>query len=507
MVKKFLSKKNIYLLLIFVLLCILFYFIPLTGDDWQNYGNGKFGFINILRNSYRYYLNWEGRIGSRILIFSVTYNKWLWNVMASLSVIFMIYFSSKLINYKQKNITLLFTSLLLLINYDMFVQCFFWIAGHITYTVCIVFFLFYMYYIFNKLEKNKYFTNIEKILLFFLVIAMCTFVENIAVGILVFNLLMFIYSYFIKKTKENYYIVVLVASIVGLLIQVLSPGTAMRISIEMGEFGNLNLFQKIIYNLSNFVEFGYLINPMMVLIMVVAFDLLVYKNEKNIKKRLLLIIFMSVVPILTIIGNINLISPFEFGVLNKISSFLSFISNSKSSFIIIYWICFDLVYLISIFIYLKSDINKLKIVIVYLVSQACILAMLVTPTWSNRVAFATVIFNYIVSLLVFNVLNIGYNKIFKKVICSFCIGYFSLLLVLYFNVYSCVKYRDSYILEKYSEGSRVINYYKVPDRLLWSQYPYSNSYRNAFNVNLGLKEDIQYIEKNAKWKYKIFFNR
>lgn len=508
MKKKKLFKEILFYLIVFILFLALFYFIPFTGDDWQNYGNGKFGLINILRNSYRYYLTWEGRIGSRIIIFLVTFNKWLWNIIASISIIGIIYFSSKLIDETKKKITLVFLlSLIFLINYEMFVQCFFWIAGNVTYTVCTALFIFYLFYVFNKIELNKEFNLIEKILLFGLNIYMCTFVENIAAGILVANLLVLINSFFVKKDKNKYYIVTFIASLIGLLIQILSPGTGVRISLEMGEFGKLNLIQKIIYNLSNFVEFEFLINPIMIFIMVIAFDLLIFIKEKNLVRKILIVLFMNIIPILTIICNLNLIFPFEFNILNHLSNFLSFINNSDNVIIIVYWIMFVIVYFICIFLYLKNDIIKTKLIILYLTSQSCILAMLVTPTWSNRVAFATVILNYIVALLIFKCLNVNYNKLFKKSIYCFCTLYLGVLLVLYYNVYCCINYRDNYIIEHYQNGDRVIDYYVVSDRLLWSQYPYSNSYKNAFNGILGIEDDVEYIEKGVDFKYKIFFHR
>ena len=504
--KKIFTRKNLTLLGIFTLFCLLFSFIPLTGDDWQNYGNGKFGFINVLRNSYRYYLNWEGRIGSRIIIFLVTYNKWMWNILASLSIMLMVWFSNKLIKGKEKILTIsMLFSLIFLMNYEMFVQCFFWIAGHVTYTVCTMLFILYLYYIFNKIEKESKFKIIEIIGLVILNLGMCTFVENIAVGICVSNILFLIYSFFVKKDKNKCYIFTLLASISGLLIQVLSPGTATRMSLEMGEFGKLNLFEKIFYNMGNFVNYTYLINPIMLVVMVLVFDLLIIEKDKNKVRKSLLLAFMNIVPIVTILSSINLILPIEFSFLNNLSNSLSFIGNSDNILIIVYWIIFDIVYFGGIIYYLENSFSKFKLLIIYVCSQTCILSMLVTPTWSSRVAFATVILNYVMVLILLECLKIDYNNVFKKCCYSFCIVYFSLLLLIYYNVDTCVKYRDSYILDEYDEGSREIDYYVVPNKLLWSQYPYSNSYRNAFNGNLGLEEDVQYNEVPAKFKYKIFF--
>lgn len=505
-IEKIINKRNLFILCVFLLLCLVFYFIPLTGDDWQNYGNGKFGLLNIVRNAYRYYLNWEGRIGSRLIIFLVTYNKWIWNLLASFSSIILVYFSTKLINKQfSKFYSSMLILLIFLLNYDMFVQCFFWIAGHITYTLCTTLFIFYIYYIFSKDSNDSKYSIVEIIILFFLNIFMCTFVENIAVGIVVFNILFLINSIWQRKNKNIYYVLSSVASIAGLLIQILSPGTAVRMSIEMKEFGHLNIIEKIIYNLNNLVNYQYLINPFMVLIMIVALNFLIYKKEKKKLKKILLLLFINIIPILTIIANMNLILPFEFSIFKLISTYLSFVNNSNSILIKVYWLIFTLLYFICIYKYIDDQKYKKKLLILYIVSQSCIFAMLVTPTWSNRVVFTTVILNYIISLIIINYLNISFSKLFRKIVYLLCISYFSILLIFYYNVYCSINYRDKYIIKKYNEGERIINFYTVPNRLLWSQYPYSNSYRNAFSGNLGFKDEVIYIETPFVYRYNIWW--
>ena len=50
---------------------------------------------------------------------------------------------------------------------------------------------------------------------------MCTFVENIAVGICCTNILFLLYSFLVKNDKNKCYIFTTIASIGGLLIQVI----------------------------------------------------------------------------------------------------------------------------------------------------------------------------------------------------------------------------------------------------------------------------------------------
>ncbi len=104
-IRKFISKnKEIIYIFLFTLVafCMLSHFIPLTGDDWQNYGNGKMGFLNSLRNIKRYYLNWEGRIVSRTFIVFLTYGKIFWNILNALLFFGISYLIMKFNNIEEK---------------------------------------------------------------------------------------------------------------------------------------------------------------------------------------------------------------------------------------------------------------------------------------------------------------------------------------------------------------------------------------------------------------------
>ena len=63
---------------------------------------------------------------------------------------------------------------------------------------------------------------------------------------------------------------------------------------------------------------------------------------------------------------------------------------------------------------------------------------------------------------------------------------------MYYNVDKCIKYRDAYIISEADRGSKKISYYYIPERFLCSYFPYSNSYRLAFNNILGVESDIEY---------------
>lgn len=508
------NKKLILLLIgIFFLFWFLSALIPYTGDDWQNYGNGKFGFINVLRNAKAYYLGWEGRLGSRIIIFFVTFKKWIWNILNGLSMTAILFFGSKII--KPKNKIFAIASLLLAIfltNYTTFVQCFFWIAGHVTYTISTALYIIYIYYLFNLINKNRKLKKLETIFMFLFNIGVCTFVENLAVGVIVTNLLALIYSYFKNNKKiEKNILILSVGSIFGLLIQILSPGTQSRIVIETSkEFAELNIFQKIIYNIPNFIKYGFILNPTLIFLMSLSNILLTKKKEKKLIVKYLLIIFFCILPAITILGNLYLLLPFNIDVLITLNEKLKIFYNESNWLIIIYWLIYILLTMYTIIKYLKKE-EIVEILILYVSAFACLGSMLITPTWSNRVAFPTIVLLYITVLKILTSIfendqeKLKVVKISKIFVYSACILYSTLLIVIYYNVNNCVKFRNDYIISESQKGNTKINYYLVPEKLLWSQYPYSNAYRNAFNEILGVDSSVEYNTKLENWDYQIIF--
>ncbi len=257
-IRKFISKnKEIIYIFLFTLVafCMLSHFIPLTGDDWQNYGNGKMGFLNSLRNIKRYYLNLEGRIVSRTFIVFLTYGKIFWNILNALLFFGISYLIMKFNNIEEKVACFLLIALsILLINYNMFVECFLWVAGNLTYTLPTFLFLMYAYFILN-FDKI---TNKRIIILSFLNLVICLFVENIAVAMIVFNILLNVYYYLKLKRINKLLISQIFISIIGLLIMMLSPGTLVRQGLY-DEFNQLSLIGKIYHNLPNFAYYTYII--------------------------------------------------------------------------------------------------------------------------------------------------------------------------------------------------------------------------------------------------------
>ena len=116
-----------------------------------------------------------------------------------------------------------------------------WLAGNITYLLVIPLLLFYFYTVFDSKKHSKK----TIILLALLNMIMTMFVENMGVVLVVANILILINRYLKTKKIDKEILTYLIASIVGLLSMLLSPGTAKRSKTENIYFNELSLFEEI----------------------------------------------------------------------------------------------------------------------------------------------------------------------------------------------------------------------------------------------------------------------
>lgn len=507
-IKEYILKNYIYIIVFFASLFIYLCF-PLTGDDWLNWESGNHGLINMAKSTVHYYLTWGGRIGSSVFVLFLTQYKWLWNIANAFVTVLLVWCTNKIVATNKKVfVAVCFILMLMLSNMMMIVEGFLWIAGSITYTFCLCALLLYIVYVLykekNEIKKSKW----EYVIVGFLTLGMCTFVENIAVGIIVANILLVLYKYIRNNNIDTFYLSMLIFSIIGLLIQLVSPGTATRISIDDAEFATLNIFQKVLANIPNFIKFTYIINPMMLVILVIALDVLILKKEKNGVLKILLMIFFNIIPFITIIANLNKSFIYDVSILNTINEKLSFVSNSENGILIIYWILFSIMIIFSIVKYCNKE-DKYENLFIYSVAISTIVSMMITTVWHERASIAVVIMIYILSLkLIFK--NINEEKRFNSIrvlISVLALIVAVIYLITYNNVRIFVKDRNENIYKQIEEGKKEIIYYTMPGKYCGSQYPYKQFYVDAFNYYMGIEESVTYKEVKSIWKYQMFYDK
>ena len=147
------------------------------------------------------------------------------------------------------------------------------------------------------------------------------FVENMAVVFVVSNILFLIYEFWKNKKFDKYLVLNLIVSIAGTILMILSPGSKLRANDTL-EFVNLNIIEKIIFNIPNFVYYTFIRNNWMLLMLVVVLSVLVYQKEKQKNFKIFYILFLISLPLLELVAYaikiVNKVIPIE--MLYKIAS-------------------------------------------------------------------------------------------------------------------------------------------------------------------------------------------
>ena len=356
------KKENIkYIVLILFFLFILF-LSPISGDDWGNYIEGSQGTRHVFGNAIGMYFDWEGRFVSRILINILTYHKVLWNIINSLMIVGIIYYTVKIINPRNKKLIFILSTLtIFMMNIFTFSQVVVWVAGNITYLFVIPMILYYFY----NLLQNKKQTKLTIIINILLNMIMPMFIEHMAVALVVGNILILAYKYIKNKKLDKYILIYLLLSIISLLTMLLSPGSIKRSKIENVEFNNLSIINKIIYNMSNFIYYTYFIYPYLIVLSTIG-NYYLSKEIKNKYLRFTTYIFLLFIPIIvTLIYLLSEVTRNSLTIQNNI-------------LLITYFIVYTIISFILMCIYSKNKKDKITIFF-YTLGLVSNLVMLASP--------------------------------------------------------------------------------------------------------------------------------
>jgi len=480
-------KKYLIILLFFI---ILLFLSPISGDDWGNYLVGKEGIRHSLGVALGMYFDWEGRLISRVFLNILTYNKWLWNILNAILITSTIYIGMKFTGQKpKKTIFPLMILVILLMNIYTFSQTITWLAGNMTYFFITPVILWYFYNLLNKENCNKLTTTI-----FVLINTFGTmFVENMALVIIIGNVLVILYKYIKNKKIDKKIIVYTLISIITTTTMLLSPGTRFRNSIENIEFNNLNFIEKIISNVTNLINYTYIYNPYLLVLSTYAnYQIIKHKIKKKFLK-LMLMLFILIIPISTIVAY-----PIT---LFKMTN-LYMIINSTNIFIIIYW----LLYLILTFILLLiENIKDLKQVVLFIIGIVSNIVMLVSPTWG----FRTSLFTYIVlSIIALNIINryLKENKIINITSYSLVVITSLFYLIFYINIYRCQKNIENSIQTQLSNNEQIIYIDAMPGYANCNINPTNDFHKKLFKNYYNIPQQTEIKINQGKWKYLIFYN-
>lgn len=476
---KNMSYQNKLLLSVFLISLIIFILSPIAGDDWGNYFVGTKGIKNIFISAIGMYKSWEGRFISRILIYFLTYHKWLWNILNATLITLFVKISFSIIgNNKNKFVYLTPIFGIITTNYIFYTQCYLWVAGNITYLFPTVLSLLVFIIIYN----NKI-TNSKLIILLILSIIIPMFTENIGCAYVMFLFLMIIYKYIEEHEINISLLIMFILSAISLIIMLKSPGSAIRLA-ENPEFNNLSILSKIITNIPNFISYAFARNVIPLIFMMISINIML---KNRIKNKLLIIIY-NIIPAITIIENLIYMVPIYFE--------QKFIINTTNWYYIFYWITFGLLFIYSIYYHIKDRKERNFLLILMLTGIISLLVMLITPTWGERVS---ILYIWIIIIITSKIFSIVYksNRKIEKTYKIFLILY--VVLILGYAIENKVFdiRRNNSIKNSLNENKIYI--YTNKASTLWNYNPWDDYHLNTFKRYYNIEEkEVELIVPTTK---------
>ena len=450
------------------------------GDDWGNYINGSGGVISSIKYAINSYNSYEGRFFSRIFINILTFHKELWNFINPLIISLMYFLILRVTKHRDKFITPILLSLaFLLIDVEAFRQSYVWLAGNITYLFPSLLVFIILFINRNATCKHKKITYVALPIISFI---SSMFVEVVSVGIVVGYLVYIIYYYIKNKKIDLCLLISFIVTVIGLVLMAFSPGTMKRLD-EYPDFSKLSLFEKIKYNIPNFIAFTFIRNSFLTFLSVLFVYNLGFKYIKNKFILVVVYIYSTVVPLLTALV-------YYVGTLGINISKFDFLLDTKNNFIIIFWLIYSLILLYLVIRYIKEygNISVLYLICVGLFSN---FSMFVSPIWGGRTAFLTTIcLSSAIIIVLSNTRFVVNNNKFIEMLGIVALSLFSLFLIFgYRSVYENENFRQRVIEQDVRENKDVIRVLVLSERFLWNPNPWGGEGYLADTLKMYYKID------------------
>jgi len=312
------------------------------------------------------------------------------------------------------------------------------------------------------------------------------FVENLGCSFVLGNLILIIY-YYIKEKKINiFYLINFLISFFFIILMLKSPGSADRNLAENLIFNNLNLVEKIIYNLGNFNLYVFFKNSIMIIITIIPIIYFLIKKNKKI-----FVIIFSIIPFLSFIGNIYYLLPMKFAFLQNLS-----LIDVNNKLYFIYILIYLVLFIFAINYIIKDKHEKEFIYFFLLLGLSSVFSMLILPTWGDRIT----LFNTI-TLIVIGCMLI--DKIIpKKIILTKILNIIYSLVIIYFIICFVAinqinNYREKYVGKQLNDDLEVIEVIRNPFMHIWNNNPggeyFVRTYKSYMSIPKEKEIEIIYL--------------
>ena len=191
---KYINKKNIFNIIMFILLTIICYMFPYTHDDWA-WGT-HIGLDRLNSLFYNYNGRWLGNLLAILLTRSRIFRAFIISITLSLIV----YMIEKNVSFKNKTSKYILISLLLLMPVNIIAQSIAWTAGFTNYVIPVLIVLLIIYLNKNVFSNEE--TNISnKWILPLLLLGFCCslFMEHMTIYNVILSIVIVVYFLIAKK--------------------------------------------------------------------------------------------------------------------------------------------------------------------------------------------------------------------------------------------------------------------------------------------------------------------
>ncbi len=474
---------------------ILSFLAPLTGADYGSFLIGNGGINDSIANAIELYKNGEGRILGRFLINVLCSNKMIFDVLFALLMSNFVYMVSEMLGIvKNKYYYLLPFLGILLVNTLTFSQNYTWIEGSVFNTFPSILSIYYFYYM-NKLEIKK---SKKNIVLLLLGISIPLLNEVIGIGFLLTNIVYLIYMSLKSKKIKYFNLILTIVSSISLILMLKNTG----IFSANEFFSSLNLWDKKIENIPNFIKYLFTRNTFTMLLMLIPINYVVIDVFKSKPYNRLVIVLFNIIPIFTIICNFSLLIPFN---LNLVISSYHGIFNTYNSYFIFYWLLFLGLFIYSIFIIINDKKVRNLILLLLFMAVSISVVMLFIPIWYDRYSIIFILVFIFSSVVAIKDLNLNLNfHILKVLLVVVAIYYIISLGIIRYIDYT----KQEYIKEQIVTDNEVIEVKANPLHLVFDYNPTTNReeeiFKKYYNIPSNKKIDVKYfgifeaIEKGVK---------
>lgn len=473
--------NNLIWIIIFIILSVLCYAFPYTGDDWA-WGSS----IGIERLN-TFFSNYNGRYLGNLCVLILTRSHILRAITMSLVITGILYLINKTIKIKKIYLISYIILFLMIMPINIFRESISWTSGFSNYVMPTLGIIFTISYFFNKgfqKEETKSKTIIISLILLIISFSVSLFMEHITIYNLILGIFLLIYTIIKSKPNIPKAICYLLGSISG--------------TITM--FSN-TAYQSILSQTDTYRQIeNPSINTLLTTLINEVLDLLVYNNYIILGIIIILIIYIinktktKETPkiILTIILSLNL---FYLIITNLVPDFKEILNQGYLKLTI------SIVLYITLIISLKYIKKPYKNKILFLLISIIILAgpLLIVKPIGPRCFFIIYILYIFISLILIdytkNILKLNYNKGFKITLITISTISLIYIFIIYGNIYIKDKQRLEYVKQNIKTEQK-ITLHRLPyeERLHCSYIDTGNGlWEMRYKLFNNIPEDINLI--------------